>query len=295
MATRAIRRLRIETAAFAPRTLAARPLTPVIGAEIEGVDLSRPLGPDQYAEIRQALNLFHVLVFRDQHLTAEDHKRFGRMFGRLHSHPYHSKAGTTDGSDPEIYVVKADESSGHAPGEEWHTDVTCHEEPPMGSMLHVTRTPDIGSGGDTMFASTAAAYDALSAPIRRLIDPLSAVHDGARLYVDGYDIAPPPQGWPRAVHPVVARHPETGRKCLYVNRGFTTRIVELQRNESDAILELLMRHVETQPELQCRVRWAPNTLVFWDNRATQHKAVWDYFPHARYGQRVSIVGERPRA
>ena len=292
MATRAIHRLQTKAPALQPRTFALKPLTPVIGAEIEGVDLSQPIEAGRFAEIRQALNERHVLVFRDQKLSAEDHKRFGRMFGRLHTHPYHAKDAF---QDPELFEVKADQTSAHAPGEEWHTDVTCHEEPPMGSMLYVTKTPEIGSGGDTMFASTAAAYDALSAPIKRLLEGLSAVHDGARLYTDGYDIAAPPQGWPRATHPVAVRHPENGRKTIFVNRGFTTRIVELQRTESDAVLEMLMRHVETQPEFQCRVHWTPGTLVFWDNRATQHKAVWDYFPHARYGQRVSIIGERPSA
>ncbi len=292
MSTRAIHRLKAETAALSPETFGLKRLTPVIGAEIEGLDLSRPLDDRQYAEVRQALNACHVLVFRDQQLTPEAHKRFGRRFGRLHTHPYHAK---DQFPDPEIFEVKADETSRHAIGEEWHTDVTCHEEPPLGSLLYLTRPPDIGSGGDTMFASTAAAYDALSGPIKQLLEGLTALHEGGKLYTDGYGIEPPPEGWPRAVHPVAARHPETGRKVIYVNRGFTRRIVELERNESDAVLELLMRHVETQPEFQCRVRWTPNTLVFWDNRATQHKAVWDYYPHARYGQRVSVIGEKPSA
>jgi len=104
---------------------------------------------------------------------------------------------------------------------------------------------------------------------------------------------PPAGGWPRAQHPLITRHPETGRKTLYVNRGFTTRIPELSRSESDALLEMLFRHVETNVEFQCRVRWTPNTLVFWDNRCTQHCAVWDYFPNSRYGERVSIIGARP--
>lgn len=209
MATRAIHRFQTRAPTLNPRTFSLKPLTPVIGAEIEGVDLSQPLGADRFAEIRQALNERHVLVFRDQSLSAEDHKRFGRMFGRLHTHPYHAKDAF---QDPEIFEVKADQTSAHAPGEEWHTDVTCHDEPPMGSMLYVTKTPEIGSGGDTMFASTAAAYDALSAPIKRLLEGLTAVHDGARLYTDGYDIAPPPQGWPRATHPVAVATPRAAAR-----------------------------------------------------------------------------------
>ena len=295
MTTRNVQRLTPSADAGVGEAFAIQPLTPAIGAEIEGVDLSQEVGPELFAALHQALLAHHVLVFRDQILTPEDHKRFGRLFGRLHSHPYHMKDPPPGQPrpDPEILVVKADANSRYVNGEEWHTDVTCHDEPPMGSMLYLTRTPEIGSGGDTLFASTVAAYETLSAPIKALLEGLSAVHEGQKLYTDRYDIAPPPEGWPRAVHPVVVRIPETGRKALFVNRSFTRRIVELDKHESDALLEMLWRHVEATVELQCRVRWRPNTLVFWDNRATQHRAVWDYFPNSRYGQRVSIIGERP--
>ena len=129
--------------------------------------------------------------------------------------------------------------------------------------------------------------------MQAFVETLSATHDGAKPYTGGYGQAAPPGGWPKTTHPVVIRHPESGRKGLFVNRGFTTRINELDRKESDALLEFLWRHVETHLEFQCRVRWEPNTLVFWDNRCTQHHAVWDYYPHSRYGERVSIVGEPP--
>jgi taurine dioxygenase len=282
-------------------TITIAPLNPVIGAEIGGVDLSRPLTDGQFANIETALNAHHVLIFRDQRLTIGDHKRFARRFGPLHVHPYHAKATAPDharaaadgeAADPEILVVKADQNSRFVAGEEWHTDVTCDAEPPMGSMLHLIRTPDIG-GGDTVFSSTIRAYEALSPAMRAFIDPLSATHDGAKLYTGGYGAATPAGGWPRATHPVVIRHPGNGRKALFVNRGFTTAINELARAESDALLEFLWRHVETRVEFQCRVRWAPDTLVFWDNRCTQHHAVWDYYPSSRYGRRVSILGERP--
>ncbi|MFI4973015.1 MAG: TauD/TfdA dioxygenase family protein [Caulobacterales bacterium] len=298
MATRVARKLEAAAPHLEPRTITIAPLNPVIGAEIGGVDLSRPLAEEQFAEVRAALNAHHVLIFRDQILTPEDHKRFGRMFGRLHVHPYHLKNATPDHakarpeSDPEILVVKADQNSRFVAGEEWHTDVTCDAEPPMGSMLHLTQTPEIG-GGDTLFASTIRAYEALSAKMQAFVDGLTAVHDGAKPYTGGYGYAAPPGGWPKSTHPVVIRHPENGRKALFVNRGFTTRINDLDRKESDALLEFLWRHVETHVEFQCRVQWRPNTLVFWDNRCTQHHAVWDYYPYSRYGQRVSIVGERP--
>jgi taurine dioxygenase len=161
-------------------------------------------------------------------------------------------------------------------------------------MLYVTQTPEIG-GGDTCFLSTARAFEVLSPAMQNFLEGLTAVHDGAKPYTGGYGTPPPEGGWPKNVHPVVTRHPENGRKILYVNRGFTTRIVELAKGESDALLELLWRHIESHLEFQCRVRWKPNTLVFWDNRCTQHHAVWDYYPYSRYGQRVSIVGGRPSA
>ena len=300
MATRISRRLEVVETGLAPKTLTIEPLNPVIGAEILGVDLSKSLSDAQFAEIDAALNAHHVLIFRDQRLTAEDHKRFGRMFGPLHVHPYHAKQTLPDHAragpapDPEILVVKADQSSRFVAGEEWHTDVTCDERPPMGSMLYITQTPESG-GGDTCFASTIRAFEALSPAMQAFLETLSATHDGAKPYTGGYGQAAPPGGWPKSSHPVVIRHPGNGRLALFVNRGFTTRINELDRKESDALLEFLWRHVETHLEFQCRVRWTANTLVFWDNRCTEHHAVWDYFPHSRYGQRVSIVGERPSA
>ena len=299
MATRISRRLEVVETRREPKSITVTPLNPVIGAEIGGVDLSR-LNDGQFAEIRVALNAHHVLIFRDQHLSREDHKAFGRRFGRLHVHPYHAKQSAPEharaGSapDPEILVVKADQTSRFVAGEEWHTDVTCDERPPMGSMLYLTKTPESG-GGDTAFASTIHAFEALSPAMRAFLEGLTATHDGAKPYTGGYGQAPPEGGWPRNTHPVVIRHPENGGRALFVNRGFTTRINELDRKESDALLEFLWSHVETHLEFQCRVRWEPNTMVFWDNRCTQHHAVWDYYPYARYGERVSIIGDRPTA
>lgn len=293
-------RLEAEDKRVVPRSVAIDPLTPVIGAEIGGVDLSKPLSETQLADIRAALNAYHVLVFRDQILSREDHKRFGRLFGRLHVHPFHAKKAMPDHAksdeavpDPEIHIVKADANSKHVAGEVWHTDVTCDAEPPMGSMLYITKTPEIG-GGDTCFLSAVRAFDALSPRLQEILKGLTATHDGTKLYSGSYGVAEPEGGWPRAVHPVVVRHPDTGKAALYVNRGFTTRINELAPAESDALLEMLFRHLESHVEFQCRVRWRPNTLTFWDNRVTLHQAVWDYYPYARYGDRVSIVGERPR-
>lgn len=286
------------------RTIAVNPLTPVVGAEITGVDLSKPLSHAQFEEVRAAFAAHHVLVFRGQTLSNEDHKRFARMFGTLHVHPYHAKnaapdhaskkANGADAPDPEILVVKADQKSRYVAGEGWHSDVTCDEKPPFGSMLYITETPQIG-GGDTCFLSAIRAYEALSPVMQEFIRTLTAVHDGAKPYTGSYGTPPPEGGWPKHIHPLVIRHPETDELALFVNRGFTTRIVELSRKESDALLEFLWRHLEDHLDFQCRVRWTPNTLVFWDNRVVQHHAVWDYYPYSRYGRRISIVGDKPQA
>jgi taurine dioxygenase len=271
-------------------TIGVRPLTPVIGAEIDGVDLSRPLDEAQFGEIRRALLAHHVLVFRDQILSADDHKRFGRRFGELHVHPLQAMQE----GDDERLTVRADRGSKTVAGEVWHCDVTCDAEPPMGSMLYLTETPQVGCGGDTLFANMHLAYEMLSAPMKAFLEPLTAIHDGAIPWVQGHGYAPS-ETFQKNEHPVVVRHPETGRKLLYVNRGFTSHIRQLARFESNALLEMLYRHIETQPAFTCRVRWTPNTLVFWDNRCTQHQAIWDYYPLERAGYRVSIVGQRPTA
>ena len=301
MATRASHKVETVDLHLEPRTITIDPLTPVIGVEVGGIDLSKPIPPEQEAELRAVQAAYHVLVFRDQHLANEDHKRFARMWGRLHVHPYHvarvipdhAKGGHNE-TDPEILVVKANQKSKFVAGEEWHTDVSCDAEPPMGSMLYITETPAVG-GGDTLFLSAVRAWEALSPTMKEFVGKLTATHDGAKPYVGGYGQAAPEGGWPKNVHPVVITIPWCGKKALYVNRGFTTRINELERKESDAMLELLWKHIEGHVEFQCRVRWKPNTLVFWDNWCTQHHAVWDYYPYSRYGQRVSIVNGRPAA
>ena len=273
------------------RTFEVAPLSPHIGAEVRDVDLAAPLGNEVAQDIHDAWLDWKVLVFRDQQLDREQHKAFGRRFGRLHVHPMQHKYG----GDPEILTVKTTAKSPYTAGDGWHTDVTCDEVPPLGSMLYVTETPACG-GGDTLFADMYLAYEMLSAPIKAFLDGLTAVHDGAIPYVGSYKSKPPPGGYPRNEHPVVTRHPETGRKILFVNQGFTSHIKGLSRSESRAVLDMLYRHIDSTPRLWGRLEWAPNTLAFWDNRCTQHHAVWDYYPHSRYGERVSIVGEeRPRA
>ena len=270
------------------QTIDVRKLTPTIGAEIHGVDLSRTLGNQQYEDFHQALVENLVIFFRDQTISVDQQKDFGRRFGKLHIHPAAPKGLE---QHPEILVIKADEKSKRVAGEEWHSDVSCDPEPPMGSILYLTTVPPDG-GGDTMFANMYRAYETLSEPIRNLLVGLTAVHDGEHVFRGRYGLKDEGKVFPRSEHPVIRTHPVTGKKLLFVNRGFTTRIVQLKRDESAAVLEMLFRHIET-PELHCRFKWQVNSIEFWDNRCAQHHALWDYFPAKRYGHRVTICGDKP--
>ena len=286
-----------NTATYAPyETIKLTPIAPTLGAEVQGVDLSRDLPPEQLAEIRRAIAEKLVLVFRDQHIDAEDQKRFARNFGRLHQHLLASSkliAGAS--ADPEILAWKTGKDSRFTAGDGWHHDVSCDEEPIWASFLYVTRTPE-RSGGDTVYANGYLAYESLSEPLKKLLVGLTAVHDGSKAWTAGYGARPQPgRNFPQAEHPVVAVHPATGRRFLYVNASFTSHIMQLTRWESDALLDLLFRHVERNLAFQARVRWTPNTLVFWDNWATQHHAVWDYYPYERWAARVSAINGAPRA
>ena len=262
-------------------------LTPHIGGVIQGVDLAQPLDEATFKQVHDALIDNGVIFFRDQRLTPEQQKAFGRRFGELHIHPAAPKEVP---EHPEILVIHADENSKHVAGENWHSDVSCDLEPPMGSILYMHELPPVG--GDTLFASMYAAYEALSEPMKRFLEPLTARHEGEHVYRGRYGLDDKGKTFPKAEHPVVRTHPVSGRKALYVNGGFTTRIVQLARSESDAVLQFLYRHVET-PEFQCRFRWQVNSVAFWDNRCVQHHAMWDYYPQRRHGHRVTIKGDRP--
>ncbi|ODT87256.1 TauD/TfdA family dioxygenase [Phenylobacterium sp. SCN 70-31] len=270
------------------RHIHIRRVTPLIGAEIEGVDLSQPLSDEVFGEVRQALEDGLVIFFRGQDITPEQQLAFGRRFGDLHAHP----AAPHVPGHPELMIIEADENSERANGEGWHSDVSCDEEPPMGSILLIRECPP--EGGDTLFANMYAAYDALSDRMKAHLEGLTAVHDGEHVYRGLYanlGVADKPT-YPRAIHPVVRTHPWTGRRSLYVNPAFTTSIVGLPRDESDALLRYLYQHLQ-HPLFQCRFRWEPNAIAFWDNRCAQHHAIWDYWPHRRSGHRVTIKGERP--
>jgi taurine dioxygenase len=270
-------------------TITVTPVTPRIGAHVEGITLAEPLGNRQVDELHHALAEYQVLFFRDQPMDVESHKRLGRYFGELHIHP------NTPGPEghPEILPIHADANAKRVNGEYWHSDVSCDAEPPLGSILYLHIVPDFG--GDTLFASQYAAYDALSPRMKAYLEGLTATHSGETAYrrinaLSGYSNEG--KVFPRASHPVVRTHPVTKRKALYVNRNFTTHIDGLPDDEGRAILDYLCTH-STREEFQVRFRWQPHSVAFWDNRSVQHMAIWDYFPQTRSGRRVTIKGDRP--
>ena len=268
-------------------TMTIEKLTPIIGAEIDGIDLSQPLGNRQIDELHRALAENLVIFFRDQHLSEDQHLTFGRLFGELHIHP----AAPSVAGKPELMIIHADKDSPRANGEGWHSDVSCDTAPPMGSILYIRKCPP--HGGDTLFASMYAAYDALSDRMKTYLDGLTAEHSGDhyRGQYANYGIADKAE-YPRAEHPVVRTHPVTGKKALYVNKGFTRRIIGVPLDESEGILDYLYEHM-ANPLFQCRFRWQENSIAFWDNRCVQHHAMWDYWPHTRSGNRVTVRGDRP--
>jgi len=269
--------------------LTVTPLTPRIGAEVSGVALGDDLDDGQEAAIRAALLAHQVIFFRDQEMSVERHKDLGRCFGELDIHP--GIPGPE--GHPEILHVYADAETTRIAGEDWHSDVSCELEPPMGSILHMHEVPP--SGGDTLFASMTAAHDALSEPMRNFLGGLTARHSGEYAYRGRYvgrGIDDTGAVYPEADHPVVRTHPETGAKGLFVNRIFTRRINGVSAAESAALLDFLFEHV-ARPEFQVRFRWQAGSVAFWDNRCVQHMAMWDYFPQVRSGYRVTIKGDRP--
>ncbi|XOV87961.1 MAG: TauD/TfdA dioxygenase family protein [Pseudomonadota bacterium] len=270
-------------------SIRVQPITPSIGAEVTNVDLGR-LADTDVQEIQDAFRDHLVLVFRDQTLTREAHKAFGRLFGELHLHPAKTNLGLP--GDPEIFDIRITAETKVANGEAWHTDLSCDPLPPKASALYITEVPPSG-GGDTLFANMIDAFDTLSAPVRNMLEELTAFHSGEKdLRAYGVKLRPG-QTYPSANHPVVARHPETGRKLLFVNESFVEKINEVNPRESEAILNMLYRHIEAGTRFHCRISWQPGTLVLWDNRAVHHHAVWDYYPESRRGERVTIKSEQP--
>ena len=260
-------------------TINVSPITPRIGAEITGVDLREELSEAAIHEIRAAWLDHQVVFFRDQDLTHEQHIAFARQFGEPHIHPTVSHHP----NHPEILVIHADENSKNVAGDGWHTDVSFEQSPPTASVLRMTEVPPDG-GGATLFSSMYAAYEALSPTFQEFLEQRVALHQLGKLPGHRQEATPP-----SALHPVVSTHPETGRKALYVNQGFTKHIEGLTREESRSVLQHLYRHVEN-PNFHARFHWSKNSIAMWDNRCVQHYATWDYFPATRRGYRVTLSG-----
>lgn len=264
----------------------AKPITGCIGAEIVGVDLTRPLSEDDVSLLRAALLKHLVLFFHDQDVSQDQHIAFARNFGELSIPPLATKYMER----PEIAVLDQVTPRGEG-ADQWHNDNTFMQSPPLGSILKAELLPAVG--GDTCFANMYAAYEALSKPLQILVDSLTAVHDITRPLTkairDGHstaDLAQMQEAWPPVEHPVVLTHPETGRKALYVNRNSTVYIKGVSERESELLLPFLCDHVRS-PDYQCRFRWRKNSIAFWDNRCLQHFAVPDY-SERRVMQRVTI-------
>ena len=276
------------------KKLQAKRRSPYLGAFIEGVDLTRPMDKVTLSEIKAALLEYNVIFFRNQSLTEIQHISLGKQFGIIEEpHPVFD----FDKDEPRLTII---ESKGRAHDSEhyWHTDVTYQEAPSMGSILAAKKIPE--SGGDTLFASMYAAYDALSSPIKKMLESLTAQHSfergwGAtfRMSEGGVDkIHKMNKVFPLMTHPVLRTHPETGRTALYVNEYYTLRINELSEYESDAVLKMLF-HQSQLADFQIRHAWQEGDVAFWDNRCTQHYASHDYGASHRLMNRVTICGDKP--
>lgn len=265
----------------------ARPLSPSIGAELHGIDLTREQSDAAIADVRQALLDYKVVFFRDQHITRRQHIDFARRFGELEIHP----ATPKDQEDPEVLrLVHGPDNKGTE--NFWHSDVTWRAEPSLGSILRAIEVPEVG--GDTLFADMYAGFEALEPEFAKFVSGLTAVHDIARVFAKRLGKTPEElrEKFPMQQHPVIRTHPETGRKLIYVNIAFTDHIVGLSPAQSDWVLKTLYAQAGF-PEYQCRFRWAPGSIAFWDNRACQHYAASDYYPQTRVMERVTVKGDRP--
>ena len=268
--------------------LEIRPLSGTTGAEISGVDLAGPLSNGTIEGIRGVLAEYGVVVFRDQDLTPEQHIAAARLFGEININRFFAHAE----GYPEIALVAKEPDQTANIGGGWHTDHSYDERPALGSMLYAREVPPFG--GDTMFASMYAAYDALSDGLRRTLCGLRAVHSSRHVF--GIErpglkgrIGNPELATQDAIHPVVITHPDSGRRALYVNPVFTLRFDGWTAEESQPLLRYLYQHA-ARPEFTCRLRWRNGSLAFWDNRSTWHYALNDYHGQRRLMHRITIEG-----
>ena len=270
-----------------------RPIAGAIGAEIHNVDVSQDLDEATIGDIRKALLDHCVIFFRDQQLDAERHKVFTRRFGKIFIHPNYKGLQ----ADAEIITMTREPGDKKIVGEEWHTDTTMMPEPPMGAILYAVEVPPYG--GDTLFANQYRAYEALSEGMKRMLAGVRAIHSdrkvaGPAANKNAYRATKVREddSWRETVssHPVIATHPETGRKLLYVNASYTMGFEDMTDEESRPLLAFLLDHGH-RPEFTCRFRWERGSIAFWDNRACKHLAIHDAGPFRRVMRRTQIAGQ----
>ena len=280
--------------AEASTRITVAPISGAIGAEVSGVDLAG-LDDSAFAAIHEAFLAHQVLVFRDQRLSPSDYLTLARRFGEPIPYPF---ATGLDGH-PEITTIIKEPHQTSNFGGMWHSDTTYRERPPKATMLMAVETPP--AGGDTVFACQYGAYEALSDGMKAFLRGLNGISSsaknaaqlrGAHLASGSMKAAEAAPEVLTATHPAVRRHPETGRPALFVNRSHTVAFAELTPEESAPILEFLFAH-QIQPEFTARVRWAPGTVVIWDNRSSQHCAINDYDGHRREMWRITLEGDAP--
>lgn len=269
-----------------------KPLSGCIGAEIHGIDLTKPITHELYIQLRECLVEYEVIFFRDQAITPAQQHALASMFGPLQSHPAYQ---TVEGF-PEISIL---ESTADKPTkiECWHSDMTFRQHPPLATVLRAQVVPD--KGGDTLWASMTAAYRGLSKSMQDFLSTLTAVHDFSYGFKESLAEPGGQQRLAQALvdnppvrHPVIRTHPESGKSVIFVNELFTRHIEGLSRSESDALLAFIFEHIR-MPEYSCRFAWQPDSIAIWDNRSTQHKPINDYFPAHRRLERITIDGDLP--
>ena len=275
----------------APTRFTVQPLTPLIGAVIDGVSMADPVDDELFHQLNDALLEWKVIFFRGQDITSDQHTAFAAHWGQLEAHPFIKRLVDQPDAAEIVRLEKGPKNSGYE--NVWHSDVTWRECPSLGSVLRAIEVPELG--GDTLWADMGAAYDGLTPAMKDYLDGKTAVHDWVPTFGRGMDEATRTElrvDFPEVEHPVVRIHPETGRKTLYVNRAFTQRVVGLDRESSDELLQFLYSRASF-PEYQCRFHWAPGDVAFWDNRSSQHYASSDYAPARRVMERITVTGDRP--
>lgn len=275
------------------RVIEVAPVASALGAEIQGVDLREDMSDATAEAIRDALGQYGVIFFRDQDLTPEQHIAFAERWGEIDTNRFFRPV---DGY-PNVAEVRKEPDQTKNIGSVWHTDHSYDEAPAMGSILYAREVPDVG--GDTLFANMSLAYETLSDGLKETLEGLHAWHSSRHVFGRGgtssalqkdQRLGNPELATQDAVHPVVIRHPTTGRKVLYVNRSFTVRFDGWTEEESKPLLDFLYRH-GARPEFTCRFQWKVGSMAFWDNRATWHYAVNDYAGQRRLMHRITLQGE----